>query len=843
MNCVRIASHGVLAFLFLAIVVFAAACAKSAPESAPEWFEDRVWNQRIDAAFATSQCPDNYASNLMPGSYTGPLTDAHLHIPHLPDLRPTQIEFDRGSLTIDDLDQEIGQKPLLGLNITIGDITCTLMREQTDVAWAFFPIFEDIPSQLLAVAERTMNEYPDRFVPFIMSPGPHDVTPSVKADVLREMLETAQPDLFRGYGEIGLYAIQGVRPAYPPDHQMLMEIYAVAAEYDLVVYLHPGRNHHKGMAKVLEAYPDINFVVHGDQIQDEIEELIIRFPNIYYGIDGLYGDQYLLRPGESTASLIEAIRDRERLLQIDLARWKQLIESYPDRFIWGVDRGPSAKWTYSQATSEAVIPYMRAFIGRLDPTVQERFAYKNAERLLEAQRPKTTATHAAESDSASDVVVVATLKPVEVDLPVSTLEPTRVAVNPTPSPTGEAASEGVAVVATSMPADVDLPVSTREPTGLTTDPTVSPTRDTDSKVTPEPAQQDSSCDDFSIFTVSPTDIDNIDHIVPLGNLNPPGHTLPTDHMYVYLSNPDSDGVTDIATLYSPADLTITGLRADQHVIAGFTDYGMSLKACADIWLNFGHISTLSADLFGDIATFEGWRLTEEYSTGGETYRTWRKQVDIDVTAGQVLGMTGGNPGIWAWDFGMVDLRVRPEQDVANAERYSNSWSLSGVCFLRYYEAGVVLDQLVALVQRDRVDGETIPCGTHLQDEPGTAQGNWFLSGIPSKNPEDPHLALVHSNIHPATAVLSVGTSVQGIRSGTYEFHPTDQGQLNRDFRDITSDGRTYGFEVVSRGNQGFHGVVIIRMPDTETLWMEVLSSTITDPARWAFTENKTTFRR
>ena len=182
--------------------------------------------------------------------------------------------------------------------------------------------------------------------------------------------------------------------------------------------------------------------------------------------------------------------------------------------------------------------------------------------------------------------------------------------------------------------------------------------------------------------------------------------------------------------------------------------------------------------------------------------------------------------------------------MVNTERYyPPSWSLSGVCFLLYYEGGPVLDQLVGLVNRDEVEGETISCGSYLQDVPGTAQGNWFLSGIRKKNPEGPHLALVHSNIHPARAVLSVGTSVQGLRSGKYEFLPVGQGLLDRDFKDITPDGRTYGFRVVRHDDIAFDGVVIVRMPDVETLWIEALTGATTDPSSWAFTENKTMFER
>ena len=212
-------------------------------------------------------------------------------------------------------------------------------------------------------------------------------------------------------------------------------------------------------------------------------------------------------------------------------------------------------------------------------------------------------------------------------------------------------------------------------------------------------------------------------------------------------------------------------------------------------------------------------------------------------AGEVLGAAGGNPGGYALDFGMFDLRVRQDDNVANPERYQSARFLSSVCFLLYYKESPVLDRLIDLVSRDKVEGETIPCGSYLQDIPGTAQGNWFLLGVNETNPEDPHMALAPSNLRPAQAVISMGTSVPGLRAGAHGFLPVDQGLLNRDFKDITPDGLTYGFEIIPRGSVGFAGIVIVGMPDEETLWIETLTGATSDPSSWAFTENKTTFKR
>ncbi|MFQ5523453.1 MAG: hypothetical protein ACE5F5_07730 [Acidimicrobiia bacterium] len=45
------------------------------------------------------------------------------------------------------------------------------------------------------------------------------------------------PGLFVGYGEIGLYEIEGVRgPEFPPDAEIFRRIYPVVREHRFVVY-------------------------------------------------------------------------------------------------------------------------------------------------------------------------------------------------------------------------------------------------------------------------------------------------------------------------------------------------------------------------------------------------------------------------------------------------------------------------------------------------------------------------------------------------------------------------------------------------------------------------------
>ena len=62
-----------------------------------------------------------------------------------------------------------------------------------------------------------------------------------------------------------------------------------------------------------------------------------------------------------------------------------------------------------------------------------------------------------------------------------------------------------------------------------------------------------------VFRASPIDQSAIRWITPLGNLNPPDHTLPTDHIYFYFAAPNlgEQPAARRTAFFAPADGTVT----------------------------------------------------------------------------------------------------------------------------------------------------------------------------------------------------------------------------------------------------------------------------------------------
>ena len=71
----------------------------------------------------------------------------------------------------------------------------------------------------------------------------------------------------------------------------------------------------------------------------------------------------------------------QSMFENTINQWKSKIEQYPDRYMRGTGR--AHKWTCDEDVGMLIEKFGRDFIGKLDPAVQEKFAYKNAERLLQ----------------------------------------------------------------------------------------------------------------------------------------------------------------------------------------------------------------------------------------------------------------------------------------------------------------------------------------------------------------------------------------------------------------------------------------------------------------------------
>ena len=319
-------------------------------------------------------------------------------------------------------------------------------------------------------------------------------------------------------------------------------------------------------------------------------------------------------------------------------------------------------------------------------------------------------------------------------------------------------------------------------------------------------------------------------------------------MYFFI-NLVSESERELGTVrvpvYAPGEIWITEITVSEILNADppITDYSLHFSPCREINLFFIHLTELSNDLLGQLG--DSLARCEEYSTGGDTYRQCsQRQLSIKLAAGDLIGSAGGNTYANALDLGAFDLRSRP-RPYANPTRWSEK-PLYVACPLDYFEPEVREILYRKLGQSGGRTARVIPplCGEVEQDEPGTAQGAWFVQGSTAAYLEDPHLALVHDNIDPSRAVFSVGTSMaeSGLDSGLYYLMPLASGFVNRDFRDV-EPGNVYCYErLIDRSAHEAGVTIILELTDPATLRIERVAFACGD-GPWSFGESSTTFER
>ncbi len=298
--------------------------------------------------------------------YVGSLFDAHFHMPNL-------IDFSK----IEGYGHDFNpvKDPVLGRDVELEKISCNFDKENITEAIGFGMGSDQLLEETLRAANSVKNNSSGRIRLFLM--------PSLFETETLDEIQENNPDLFEGYGEIAFY-FEGVPP---PDSEEMMRIYSLAEKHNLIVMAHPAAGQESKIETAIKQNSNVRFLLHGPEAEPYITDLMREYPNVYYSVDAV-----LTRVPPSPATLMYTVKDKDEFmakfpqnfdLMLDDAEksWKAKIEQYPDRFMWGTDRG--YKWHYDEDVGALLEEFGRAFIGRLDLEVQEKFAYKNAEKLFE----------------------------------------------------------------------------------------------------------------------------------------------------------------------------------------------------------------------------------------------------------------------------------------------------------------------------------------------------------------------------------------------------------------------------------------------------------------------------
>jgi hypothetical protein len=288
------------------------------------------------------------------------------------------------------------------------------------------------------------------------------------------------------------------------------------------------------------------------------------------------------------------------------------------------------------------------------------------------------------------------------------------------------------------------------------------------------------------FTIFPVDLATVKNITPLGNLNPGGHTFPTDHCYINLKSPMVP-----TPIYAPGVLTLTGIYRSQRFVLNTTnligeDFSLFFSIDATSYLRFDHVSQLSDDIKALLTTAIENDCTIYDNGSTTTYKQCRLSVNYNVSSGAVIGKVGGQPNVAGLDIGAYTVNVKPPYGVK--------------CPFSFYKKEI-FDQFKNLFGNSIITRTTQPiCGTVLQDVDNTLQGRWIAAGK-TYYPEDFNIAFVADNFDPSIPAISVGNSQVGLPANVYTynnpiiFKAINITDVNQPFQTVKYNGKTYCYNL------------------------------------------------
>jgi hypothetical protein len=296
------------------------------------------------------------------------------------------------------------------------------------------------------------------------------------------------------------------------------------------------------------------------------------------------------------------------------------------------------------------------------------------------------------------------------------------------------------------------------------------------------------------FTFAPFDTAQIPVISPLGQLGPPGHVLPTDHIYIHFVNPFGN---PFANDCSKRPVYAVGSGVVNFMIqpAG-TDWKVGVEMTRTFMYYFDHIYPMPGTTVGTV-----------------------------ITAGQQIGTTNGFcPSI---DLGVVDLDV-VLPGLLTPERYGSTRYTGAP--LKYF-----IEPLRSALYRrvDRAPGDPNRDGKIDYGVRGRLVGDWFLSTLPKTyesagpNGWSQSLAFVYDNVNPSIIRVSIGGTLP-IGLWSVEGNTPDPVSVS------VATGKVV-YKLIPYGGNSQPGMLAVQMIADDRIRIEVfLGSTAMNPA---FTAN------
>jgi hypothetical protein len=370
-----------------------------------------------------------------------------------------------------------------------------------------------------------------------------------------------------------------------------------------------------------------------------------------------------------------------------------------------------------------------------------------------------------------------------------------------------------------------------------------------------------SCGDKKeIFSYYPVDLSIVERLTPQGEFGSMGgHVFPVKHVYTLDKySPSSYSMElnrPLVEMVAPSNIRITRITKYWDKNRG-DEYYIDFKPCEEIKGSFFHMSDISPKLKQEFEKNKDSKKVSE-DRGIVLFETTNSYVDIEVKAGEIIG-SASVKSTQMFDFNLIDTRIL-ELNFINKERFAKHRAfdlLHEVCPYDYFIPeikSVLYSKISGYFKSDKKRTVEPLCGEYMQDIPNTAQGVWFFKGTANGElgeeniieREALHMALGHDAFDPQRPIVSLGLeAVKDLEPLLYFIIPKSEGLVNRDWKDITSNGNIYCSDLVFDDNNLSPAgkSIILQMPTLTTLKIEAINSPC-NKGPWNFTEKATEFER
>ncbi len=335
-----------------------------------------------------------------------------------------------------------------------------------------------------------------------------------------------------------------------------------------------------------------------------------------------------------------------------------------------------------------------------------------------------------------------------------------------------------------------------------------------------------SCQSNAIFDHLPTDPNAYTGVEALGHMNGQ-HVLPdqADHVYINMI-PGTGSLSQLTTVYVPGNVTLLQVVKKSGYInqnQSTTDYLLEFSPCKSVIFTYDHIQNLNSDIMNALSG-----KTPICQQGGVHGDCTYQDLSIKLTSGEKIGTAGGpNSFESAFDFGAADIRTKPLAFIDTSQSaqigVTASSYLHAVCPLDYFTSSLKSTLYSKLTMKNDGANGIPACGTTMQDKEGTALGNWYRQGSHQQYQGlniQGSLAFAHSNLDPTKGEISTGTDLlpSSDLGAQMLFTPQQNGYINREPSQITSDGHVYCFE--GPGGSGHEEHVDMQLTNASTMMVD-----------------------